>query len=245
MITFNHIHKAFNGKSIIQDFSLHIEPKKIYTFFGPNGCGKSTLMNIVAGLTKQERGSIEGQKKLHGKIGYVFQDYRRHLLPWLNARNNITFPLKLRNGNNAEVEKEMAEVLSNVPVKFDLEQTVFTLSGGQAQMISLLRALVIKPELLILDEPFSALDYVATQELRTVLLNVTNRYGLTTLFISHDLDEALYLGDHVVFLTKKPSSVHSVLSVDRERNQRNQLWTTSAEFTALKKKALNIVNAIN
>ena len=102
MLAFKNIDMSFNGQPVLQDFSLAIEQGKIYTIFGPNGCGKSTLMHILAGLLKPQAGVVEGQAALQGKIGYVFQDYRRHLLPWLTVRQNILFPLQLRGIKTAD-----------------------------------------------------------------------------------------------------------------------------------------------
>ena len=244
MINFNAISKSFDGQLIVRDLSLQIKSKKIYTFFGPNGCGKSTLMNLLSGLYQPDTGSIEGQSKLAGKIGYVFQDYRRHLLPWLSARENILFPLKLRHISPAICEERLAELLKIVPVSFDLSQSVLTLSGGQAQLTSLLRALIIEPELLILDEPFSALDYTTTHNLRAIVLEVARAYHLTVLFISHDLDEAIYLGDHAVFLTRRPSHIHCVLDINGPE-KREPSWTTEPDFIDLKRRALGIIKQLD
>lgn len=240
MLAFKNISISFNQQPVLQDFSLTITQGKIYTIFGPNGCGKSTLMNILAGLIKPQSGAVEGFAALQSKIGYVFQDYRRHLLPWLSARDNILFPLKLRGLATSEQIAQLTELLKIVPVSFNLDSCVLGLSGGQAQLVSLLRALIIKPQLLILDEPFSALDYHTTISLRQTLLAVAKAYNLTVLFISHDLDEALYLGDEVVFLTKRPAHVQQQLSVVCH-SERTALWTTTPEFAALKKQALTLL----
>ena len=243
MIGFNRIVKSFDNQPVIKDLSLSITPGKIYTFFGPNGCGKSTLMNLVAGLIKPDSGSITDQEKLQGKIGYMFQDYRRHLLPWLSARDNILFPLQLRHIDTVTQNSRLAKLLKTVPIPFDLNQSVLTLSGGQAQLVSLLRALIIEPALLILDEPFSALDYGTTHSLRAIVLKVARAYHLTVLFISHDLDEALYLGDHAVFLTRRPLHVHCVLEV-KGPAERDDAWTTQDDFIALKRRALQAMKEL-
>ena len=237
MLAFKNIDMSFGGQPVLQDFSLRIEPHKIYTIFGPNGCGKSTLMHILAGLLKPQAGVVEGQAALQGKIGYVFQDYRRHLLPWLTVRQNILFPLQLRGIKAAEQNQQLDALLKLVPVSFKLDAPVLGLSGGQAQLVSLLRALIIKPQLLILDEPFSALDYNTTLNLRQTLLAVAKAYKLTVLFISHDLDEALYLGCEVVFLTARPAHVQQQLTV-LCNTERTPLWTTTPQFAAYKKQAL-------
>lgn len=242
MLNFQNISIAFHGQPVLQDFSLHIGQGKIYTIFGPNGCGKSTLMNILAGLIKPQNGVVHGFANLQGKIGYVFQDYRRHLLPWQTARQNILFPLALKHVPMAEQTARLNALLKLVPVSFDLDVAVLGLSGGQAQLVSLLRALIINPTLLILDEPFSALDYHTTMALRQTLLAVHKAYSLTVICISHDLDEALYLGDEVVFLTARPAHVQQQLAITCS-TQRNQVWTTTPEFGSYKQQALALLNA--
>lgn len=240
MIAFDNIKKSFGGASVIDGLTLPIRPGKIYTFFGPNGCGKSTLMNLVSGLIVPDSGQVAGRESLAGKVGYVFQDYRRHLLPWLNVRDNILFPLALRSVDALSQSRRLEKILSLVPLPFDLHQPVVTLSGGQAQLVSLLRALIIDPALLILDEPFSALDYATTRNLRQTVMSVARACHLTVLFVSHDLDEALYLGDHAVFLTRRPMRVHDVIDINGPA-ARDPSWTTQDDFIALKRRALKLI----
>lgn len=242
MISFQAIHRAYGENIVLDDISFDVNKGEFITLFGPNGCGKSTLMNILTGVDQQDGGMIEGAKELNGQIGFVFQDYRRTLLPWCTGAKNVLLPLQLRGVSKKEQKVRLAALVEKLKPDFDLEQPIFTLSGGQAQMISLMRALIIEPKLLILDEPFSALDYGRTLAWRQTIMNVARDFNLTTLFVSHDLDEALYLGDRVVFLTRKPTHVQEILPVPFSRPREPDLLGMP-EFAALKLKALRVFEA--
>ena len=245
MIEASNIKKSFKSstgaRKVLEDISFTIPDSSFTTIFGPNGCGKSTLVNILAGLEKADSGTISGTSKLNKNIGYVFQDYRRSLLPWQSVKENILFPLKIRGMSSADQEKSLSEILELTGIKLDLKQKVYSLSGGQAQATCILRALIIKPTLLILDEPFAALDYERTISLREVISKVSKHLNLTVLLISHDLDEAIALGDQVLFLTRTPTKVEEILKVNLPY-PRNLETTASKEFIEIKKEAINIFN---
>jgi NitT/TauT family transport system ATP-binding protein len=241
MIASSSIHKSYGSHIVLDDLSFTIQTGEFVTLFGPNGCGKSTLMNILAGLDTNYTGSIQSDIALEGQIGFVFQDYRRSLMPWLSVAENILLPLQLRGVSPQDQQQKLNGLLERVKINFSLSQHVFTLSGGQAQMVSLLRALIIDPKILILDEPFSALDYERTLELRQTIMEVAKDFELTVLFISHDLDEALYLGDRVVFLTRKPTHIADILDVNFSRPRAIDVLGSS-EFAALKLKALKLLH---
>jgi NitT/TauT family transport system ATP-binding protein len=240
MISFNHVRRVF-GKNcvILDDVHFNVEEKSFVTLFGPNGCGKTTLMNMLCGTDHLTAGRIDGAEALQGQIGFVFQDYRRTLLPWRSGADNILLPLQLR-GFSADAQRQrLDDLVRRLQPDFDLKQKIYTLSGGQAQMVSLMRALIIQPRLLILDEPFSALDYARTLSFRQLVMDIARDFGLTVLFISHDLEEALYLGDKVVFLTQKPTRVAEILPVPIPRPRQLTLFGSS-DFAALKLRALEI-----
>ena len=192
-ITIRGLTKYFAGWPLYENFDLDIPKNKIVSVFGPNGCGKSTLINMIAGLIPIDRGEIlfDGKSLKDTKIGYVFQNYREALFPWMRTIDNIAYPLKLEGKSKAEVDRRMAELVASFDVKFDLNRYPYELSGGQQQTASIMRALAPRPEVLFLDEPFSALDYEMTLFIREKLQEVFMQTGTTMLLVSHDLEEAV------------------------------------------------------
>ena len=167
-ITIRGLTKYFAGWPLYEDFDLDIPKHRIVSVFGPNGCGKSTLINMIAGLIPIDSGEIlfDGKSLADTKIGYVFQNYREAMFPWMRTIDNIAYPLKLEGKSKAEVDRRMAELVASFDVKFDLNRYPYELSGGQQQTASIMRALAPNPEVLFLDEPFSALDFEMTLFIR-------------------------------------------------------------------------------
>ena len=216
-ITIRGLTKYFAGWPLYENFDLDIPKQKIVSVFGPNGCGKSTLINMIAGLIPIDSGEIlfDGKSLKDTKIGYVFQNYREAMFPWMRTIDNIAYPLKLEGRSKAEVDRRMQELVASFDVKFDLRRYPYELSGGQQQTASIMRALAPNPEVLFLDEPFSALDFEMTLFIREKLQEVFMQTGTTMLLVSHDLEEAVYLADQVLLLTKRPTKVAEILEYAR------------------------------
>jgi NitT/TauT family transport system ATP-binding protein len=225
---------------VLRNLSFEIRHGELLTLFGPNGCGKTTLLNIIGGIETIDCGEVRinsaGPKP---RIGYVFQDYRANLMPWLTVADNIAFPLHLRGVARASRREQAVALIERFGFNLSPSARIHTLSGGQAQLTSILRALIVSPDLLILDEPFSALDYQTSLSLYEKLLLIWRTERLTMVLVSHSLDEALFLGQRTVFLTRRPTSVAGVLENPLDE-MREVTQMGSAEFAVVKKEALRI-----
>jgi NitT/TauT family transport system ATP-binding protein len=240
-ITIRNLTKFFAGTPLYQDFNLDIPKHKIVSVFGPNGCGKSTLINMIAGLIPFDSGQIlfDGKSLQDTRIGYVFQNYREAMFPWVRTIDNIAYPLRLEGKSKAEVARRMEELVASFDVKFDLHRYPYELSGGQQQTASIMRALAPNPEVLFLDEPFSALDFEMTLFIREKLQDVFMQTGTTMLLVSHDLEEAVYLADQVLLLTKRPTRVAEILPYADPR-PRTVETLSEAGFIGAKKRSLEV-----
>ncbi len=240
-ITVRGLTKKFGGVAVYENFDIDIPKGKIVSVFGPNGCGKSTLINMISGILPYDAGQIlfEGKEARETRIGYVFQNYREAVFPWMRAIDNIKYPLQYLDIAKGERQAQLDRLIESFEVKFDLNRYPYELSGGQQQLISIMRALVVDPEVLFLDEPFSALDYEMVIFLRGTLQRVLTERQVTTLLVSHDLDEAVLLADEVVLLTKRPTRVAERLRFDVPR-PRTADTTVTDEFIRVKSQALEI-----
>lgn len=240
-ITVRGLNKSYGGVPVYSDFNLDIPKGRVTCVFGPNGCGKSTLINMIAGLTPYDSGDIlfDGKTLKQTTIGYVFQNYREALLPWKRAIDNIKYPLELMGMSKEACDARVDELIASFDIKFDLQRYPYEFSGGQQQLISIMRALAPNPEVLFLDEPFSALDYEMTLFIREKLQEVFQATGVTMVVVSHDLEEAVYIADHVLLLTKRPTRVADNVHFAAAR-PRNLATLSSDEFVATKARCLEI-----
>ena len=240
-ITIRGLRKTFAGQPLYAGFDLDIPAHRFVSVFGPNGCGKSTLINMIAGLLPVDGGEIlfDGRPVRDVKIGYVFQNYRDALFPWMRAVDNVEYPLVVAGMARGERRARVEELVAQFDVRFDLNRRPFELSGGQQQLVSILRAMAPRPEVMFLDEPFSALDYEMTLFIRERLQAVFEKTRVTTLLVSHDLDEAVHLADHVLLLTRRPTRVADIVDYHAPRPRGDEALV-SAEFTAAKSRSLEI-----
>jgi NitT/TauT family transport system ATP-binding protein len=240
-ITIRGLSKSFNGTVIYDKFDLDLPQGEFISIFGPNGCGKSTLINMISGLMPMDAGQVlfDGQTIEETRLSYVFQNYRDALFPWIRAIDNIHYPLKVMGLSKAERNKRVEQLLADFEVKIDLNAYPYMLSGGQQQTVSILRALVTNPEVLFLDEPFSALDYEMTLFMREQLQRIFMKTRTTTLLVSHDLEEAVQLANHVLLLTRRPTRVADFVEVDLPW-PRDTESVTSARFVELKSHCLGV-----
>jgi NitT/TauT family transport system ATP-binding protein len=240
LMTIRGLRKTFNDAVVYDDFALDLPLGHFISIFGPNGCGKSTFINMVSGLMPMDAGEVlyDGQLISETRISYVFQNYREALFPWLKAIDNIHYPLKVMGIPRKERRERVEKLLADFEVRIDLDAYPYTLSGGQQQAVSILRALVTEPEVLFLDEPFSALDYEMTMFMREQLQKIFMKTKTTMLLVSHDLDEAIELADKVVLLTRRPTRVAEIVEVDLPWPRSLEV-TTGERFMALKRHCLD------
>ncbi|MDF3813655.1 MULTISPECIES: ABC transporter ATP-binding protein [Rhodopseudomonas] len=240
MMTIRGLRKSFNDTAVYDDFELDLPLGHFISIFGPNGCGKSTLINMVSGLMPMDAGEVlyDGQRISETRISYVFQNYREALFPWLRAIDNIHYPLKVMGVRRAERDRRIEKLLADFEIRIDLNAYPYALSGGQQQTVSIIRALVTEPEVLFLDEPFSALDYEMTISMREQLQKIFMKTKTTMLLVSHDLDEAIELADKVVLLTRRPTRVAEIVDIELPW-PRNLDVTTGENFMALKRHCLD------
>ncbi len=240
-ITVRGLYKNFNGSVIYENFDLDIPRGKFVSVFGPNGCGKSTLINLISGLIPIDGGEIlfDGKTLAETRIGYVFQNYREALFPWMTAFANIEYALKLRHVPKPEAQERVRKLVAHLGVQIDLTLFPYQMSGGQQQLVSIMRALVVEPEVLFLDEPFSALDYEMTLFMREQLQRIFEETGTTMVLVSHDLEEAVYLADYVLLLSRRPARIAEYQMVPVAR-PRNDATLASPDFVELKRHCLEI-----
>src|SRR5471030_1865210 len=240
-VTIRGLSKRFDNAVIYDNFDLDIPRGELISVFGPNGCGKSTLINMIAGLIPLDAGEIffDGMRLNEIKFGYVFQNYREALFPWMRAFDNIAYPLKMMNVPAAERKARTERLVERLGIKLDLNLYPYLMTGGQQQLVSIMRSLVVEPEILFLDEPFSALDYEMTLFMREQLQRLFIESGTTMVLVSHDLEEAVYLADRVLLLSRHPARVADFTVVKAAR-PRTDATLSDKDFVLTKAHCLEV-----
>ena len=233
--------KSFAGKVVYDGFDLELELGTFTSVFGPNGCGKSTLINMISGLMQRDGGEVlyDGATIEETSISYVFQNYREALFPWRKAIDNIRYPMDRRGYSRQKREERIEQLIEDFGIRIDLNAYPYMLSGGQQQAVSILRALATEPEVLFLDEPFSALDYEMTLLMREKLQTIYQKTKTTMILVSHDLEEAVQMADRVLLLTRRPTKVAALVDNDLAR-PRDASTLTEPEFVKLRSRCLKI-----
>jgi NitT/TauT family transport system ATP-binding protein len=236
------------GNLAIERLDLSVTSGELVTIVGPSGCGKTTLLRTLSGLVEPTAGDV----KVHGKsirgepptdVAVVFQDYSRSLLPWLTVRHNVELPLRYRGLAKRERAAAATEALASVGLVGAADRHPWQLSGGMQQRVCIARALACRPALLLMDEPFASVDAHTRIDLEDLLLRVWQDSGISVVFITHDIDESIYLGDRVVVLNPSPTSVRLVVDTALPR-PRDQLKTKELpEFARLRGRVLSEMRA--
>jgi sulfonate transport system ATP-binding protein len=232
------LHKTFvklqRKTQVLQDINLQVKRGEFVTIIGPSGCGKSTLLKLIAGLDNEYEGTIKiNNQEITGpsiKQGFIFQEHR--LFPWLTAEKNIAADLSLK---DPKVRNRVDELIEIVRLKGFEKAYPKELSGGMSQRVAIARALLREPEVLLLDEPFAALDAFTRTHLQDVLLEIWQRKKTTMILVTHDLDESIYLADSVVIMSARPGQISNIIPVDLPHPRKK----ASRSFQEFRQKVLS------
>ena len=221
VISLQHVRKVYGGaageKVALADITFDVTRGEFACVVGPSGAGKTTLLRTMAGLAQPSAGAalFEGTplRSVPPGIGVVFQDYGRSLYPWLSVARNVELPLKVRGVPKAERAERVAEVLTSVGLADAGRSYPWQLSGGMQQRVAIARSLAYRPDLLLMDEPFASVDAQTRFELEDLILRVRQEFGVTVIFVTHDIDEAVYLADRVIAVSKSPGVVTEIVDI--------------------------------
>jgi NitT/TauT family transport system ATP-binding protein len=236
------LHKLYEGRGrsveALRDLTFSVEASELVCVVGPSGCGKTTLLRCIAGLLEPTAGEVllEGARVGGPPPGMavVFQEYGRSLFPWMSVRANVELPLRAKRLQGQRREELVSEALGAVGLGDVHGAYPWQLSGGMQQRVAIARAVAYEPHVLLMDEPFAAVDAQTRAELEDLVRSVWHRTEVTILFVTHDIDEAVYLGQRVLVLSSSPTVVQEDLTVDLPA-ERDQLTTRSdPRFTRLR-----------
>jgi len=230
MLHVEHLNKSYGETEAIGDVSFDVQAGELVCVVGPSGCGKTTLLKCISGLLAPTSGTV----RVDGNLALVFQEYSRSLFPWMTVRQNVAFPLRRKHMDKREARALVEQSLASVGLEHTLNRYPWQLSGGMQQRVAIARALAFKPQILLMDEPFASVDAQTRADLEDLVLDVRRDYEVTIVFVTHDIDESVYLSDRIVVLGPSPTSVQEVLDVPLGQ-PRDQVQTKERpEFTQLR-----------
>jgi NitT/TauT family transport system ATP-binding protein len=244
VIHFKNVKLQFDSEQIYDNISFDVNSGEFISILGPSGCGKSTSLRIIGGLLEITSGevSITGKAPSEAwrELSYVFQSAR--LVPWRNAIKNVTLGMELRYDGMEKLlmENRAKELLSLVGLNDDMEKYPSMLSGGERQRVAIARSLAVDPKIILMDEPFAALDLNTRKHLREELIDIWEKTKKTIIFVTHDIDEALTLADRIILLSDKPTRVLETISINEKRprtiDESNVLRSNRSHLTELFRK---------
>jgi NitT/TauT family transport system ATP-binding protein len=249
VVSLRHVRKVYASaagpKVALQDITFDVARGEFACVVGPSGAGKTTLLRTLAGLAQPTSGEalFEGAplRSVPPGIGVVFQDYGRSLYPWLTVARNVDLPLRVRRVPRAERAQRVAEVLGSVGLADAGRSYPWQLSGGMQQRVAIARSLAYRPDLLLMDEPFASVDAQTRFELEDLILRIRQESGVTVVFVTHDIDEAVYLADRVVAISKSPGVVTEIVDITLAR-PRDQIRTKADQaFAHYREHLLSLV----
>jgi NitT/TauT family transport system ATP-binding protein len=240
---FKDVHQSFAPEGMaalvaIENISFDLEAGQLVALLGPSGCGKTTFLKIVAGLMAASRGTVQingrDVTEPHPDFGIVFQ--QANLMPWRTVINNVLFPMEILGRRDAHARARARELLSLVGLSGFEQAYPAQLSGGMQQRVALCRALVHEPKLLLMDEPFGALDELTRMEMQDLLLDIRAKTGATVMFVTHSIGEAVYISDVVIVFSKRPAVIADYVPVPLPYPRSAEI-RYSVEFTELEYRA--------
>ena len=238
VLEMSNVNKTFNGDVVaLKNMNLTVNSGDFISLLGPSGCGKSTALRLIAGLSSPSAGKITwagGQSE--NDLGVVFQEPT--LMPWATVAQNVWLPFRLKGKSFASVKDEIMEVLRLVGLEKFLNAYPRELSGGMKMRVSIARAMVTKPRLILMDEPFAALDEITRFRLNNDLLQLKSKIGCTVIFVTHSVFESVFLSDRIIVMAARPGRVIREVNVDAPY-PRTEEFRTSAEYAALCRQASN------
>ena len=231
VLTMQSVDKVFGGETVaLRGMNLAVNEGDFISLLGPSGCGKSTALRLIAGLMAPTAGRIDwAGGQTHGDLGVVFQEPT--LMPWATVARNIWLPFRLRGQSYHAMKDEIREALSLVGLENFANAYPRELSGGMKMRVSIARAMVTRPRLILMDEPFAALDEITRHKLNTDLLALRDKIGCTVIFVTHSVFESVFLSDRIVVMAARPGRVIRELQVD-EPYPRGEAFRTSPEYAA-------------
>jgi NitT/TauT family transport system ATP-binding protein len=237
-----HLKKSYGeGPDAVQaigDISFETRANELVCIVGPSGCGKTTLLKCISGLLTPTAGEVWlGEERVLGppeRMALVFQEYSRSLFPWMTVRQNVAFPLRRRGLSAQERARLVDEAVDSVGLTAAIDRYPWQLSGGMQQRVAIARALAYQPAILLMDEPFASVDAQTRADLEDLVLEVRERYDVTIVFVTHDIDESVYLSDRVIVLTPSPTCVYEVLDIDLPAPRDQVMTKELPEFAHLR-----------
>lgn len=212
----------------IADVSFEVRAGEIVCIVGPSGAGKTTLLKCLSGLLARTSGGIEcAGEEVSGtprQMALVFQEYGRSLMPWLTVERNVLLPLRGKGIDAGEMQSRMRKSLEAVGLAQASHKYPWQLSGGMQQRVAIARALAYRPEVLLMDEPFASVDAQTRMDLEDLVLEIRDEFEVTIVFVTHDIEESIYLGDRVVVLSRSPTRVRRIIDIGLGKG-RNQIDT--------------------
>jgi NitT/TauT family transport system ATP-binding protein len=249
MLEVKHLGKTYGAGEkathAVGDVSFSVADGEFVCVVGPSGCGKTTLLKCIAGLLRPSKGEVLLRGKRVARppeeMALVFQEYGRSLMPWASVRNNVLLPLRHKKLPRSERKRLVEESLDAVNLTRFIDHYPWQLSGGMQQRVAIARALAYQPTTLLMDEPFASVDAQTRGDLEDLILRVRDEYDITILFVTHDIDESVYLADRVVVLTHSPTEVKEIVSVGLPR-PRDQIATKELpEFAQLRAHVYRLI----